>query len=157
MWTKLISIPPVGVFGAAILMFGGWIAWESDRAPDRHVGADRQPVPPPSIGPTIGLTTGPNGLPLEVALGTVHVGSPRWIIEQRLNSLPHPEYDPIDSTSGTPVLRSRYYLHLTHPFPHLMPNFRPREFRAGAYTLVLDFDGSRSGHPLLTAELVPMQ
>jgi hypothetical protein len=145
--TRTIGVPPLAVFGAAILMFGGWIAWEAIRTPDRNTRDAAQPGRPSHLEPPVP--------PAEAALGVVHVGNPRWLIERHFDSFAPPQLDPIDVTSGAPVLRARYHLPLMHPVPHLMPNFRPHEFRPGPYLLALEFDGSKPGHPLMHAELTP--
>jgi hypothetical protein len=148
-FAKAVTAPPLLIFAGAVLMFSGWIACESVQGPAKTRGAAQQ-SPQGGVG---GEPTG--GPPPEALLGVVQVGTPRPLIERELSVLPAPEVDPIDTTSGTAVLRVRYRFPLARFVPHLMPGSHPHTFKPGKYVLALDFDGGKPGHPLLRGELVP--
>jgi hypothetical protein len=143
-------ILPILVFVFAIVLFGGWIAYDCTLVPEDEPFEPREPCPavPQKEFPHV---------PVELLLERVRLGNPRPILERQLDSLPPPQVDPIDVSSGAVVLRSRYVLSLLHPIPRLMAHPLPTDFRPGLYVLVLEYDGSKSGHPLLHAELLPAQ
>ena len=145
-FTKAVTAPPLLIFAGAVLMFSGWIACESVQGPAKTRGAAQSS---PGGGSEFA------GPPPEAVLGIVQVGTPRPIIERELAILPAPEVDPIDTSTGTAVLRLRYRFPLVRFNPHLMPGTPPHAFKPGKYVLTLDFDGGKPGHPLLRAELVP--
>lgn len=147
-FTKAVTAPPLLIFAGAVLMFSGWIACESVQGPSKTKGAAQQ-SPPGGIG---NEHIGP---PPEALLSVVQVGTPRPLIERELAMLPAPEVDPIDTSTGTAVLRVRYRFPLARFIPHLMPGTHPHTFKPGKHVLTLDFDGGKPGHPLLRAELVP--
>jgi hypothetical protein len=164
---NLVRIPPLAVLAAALVTFAGWITYEAVRTqppPENEAGVQGQPPVSHARGaPRFG---GPSPVSLSAELGeqappqsallAIHPGKPRWLTERQLDSLPPPAVDPIDLTSGVPVLRARYHVFVAHLIPHLMPNIMPHEFRPGMYTMLLEFDGYRPGHPLQRARLVPL-
>jgi hypothetical protein len=147
---RMVTAPPVLVFGVAVFAFGGWIACESGRGPGKpRAGAQHRSQPEDAPEPHFGR-------PPEAMLGIVHVGTPRAIIERDLSVLPPPDVEPIDLSSGAPVLRVRYRLHLPRFVPQLLPGTHPIDFRPGPYLLTMEFDGQQRGHPLTRAELTSL-
>jgi hypothetical protein len=76
------------------------------------------------------------------------------MVEQQLAEVGLAEVDPIDLSTGRPVCRSRYTVHLTNPIPNLRPS-GTAEFTPGEYILTLEFDGATAGHPLSRIALAP--
>lgn len=146
MGIKIASAPPFLIFGAAVLTFAGWIAYDSTATTE---------LSPAGLTRSDPTATAPDGVPIEIRLGAVHPGFPRAHIEQQLAALQPLDVEPIDLSSGTPVIRSRYRVTLTRPVPHLTPRVPPHRFQPGQYLLTVQFDGSKHGHPLLHAELTP--
>lgn len=144
--TKFASAPPLLIFVTVIVAFTGWVIYESRANTTQNKAGPPSPVP-----------GGPIGAPADALLGAIHRGVPRLVIERHLISLPPAVVEPIDLSSGAPVLRSRYHILLHHPAPpHLMPGCAPHMFRPGLYLLILEFDGRVPGHPLMSAVLTPV-
>jgi hypothetical protein len=89
------------------------------------------------------------------SLEAIQPGMPRLLVEQRFGPRNSVGVEPVDLSSGLPVLRTRYVVHLSRPVEALMPDLKPGQFRPGQHQLTLEFDGARPGHPLLRAEVSP--
>jgi hypothetical protein len=169
---KVTSVPPVLVLGVATLLFGAWVASESAAGAgrltyqaaaefrDTDLDADPPELPSAHPGGTCADTPdGPpdrphpggrdrHGPPPELLLGALHPGRPRAAVERHLRSLPSAGREPIESSTGGPLVRMRYLV--THLMAH------PIHSPPGPHVLTLDFDGLRGGQPLVRAELVPV-
>src|SRR6266540_3545990 len=107
---------PFVVFGVATVAFVAWLAYDAAHAP----AATRRGGEP--VAPADSLAG-----PLEARLGTLSPGQSRLSVEEQLTGLTLPQVDPIDVSSGKPVCREQYMVHLSHPVPNLTPG-RPEEF-----------------------------
>jgi hypothetical protein len=64
---------------------------------------------------------------------------------------------PVDLSSGSPVLRTRYVVYLARPAARLLPGAKPEDVRPGSYAVTLEFDGAAANHPLLRVEVEPVR
>jgi hypothetical protein len=146
--TKLSSASPVLIFILVVVGFAGWVVYESRATPGPANSRRPRPEPPENHGP---------GMPGDALLAGLHPGMPRQVAERHLLPLPPGADDPVDLSSGTPVMRSHYHIHLSHPAPpHLVPPCAPHTFRPGPNVLTLEFDGRFPGHPLMRVLLAPL-
>jgi hypothetical protein len=135
--SRVAPSTPFLVFVIGAVAFVAWVAHDATHAP----AAPRpdQELLSPNDDPIAG--------PIEKRLNALQPGVPRLVAEQQLTALGAPTVEPIDVSSGKPVCRSRYLVHLVRPVPNLMPD-APGEFQPGPYTLTVEFDGGADGHPL---------
>lgn len=135
---------PFVLFGLALVAFVAWLAYDATNAPAATRGRDQLPT----------ATATPFPDPVEDRLGGLAPGQPRLLVEEQLAGLTLPQVDPIDVSSGKPVCRERYSVHLVRPVPRLMPA-KAEGFSPGPYTLTVEFDGAAPGHPLARFDLTP--
>jgi hypothetical protein len=146
MSTSKVALPtPFFVFGVAAIGFVAWLAYDaaSASATSRRGGSS---PPTGHLDPLCG--------PGEARLGSLALGQPRLVVEEQLTGLAPHQIEPIDVSSGKPVCRERYTVHLTHPVSNLM-SAQPEGFKPGPYTLTVEFDGAAPGHPLTRLALAP--
>jgi len=144
---------PFFILGAAVVAFVAWLTYDATQAPGSHMthppasNASRvlRDIPAASQIATAG--------PLEVQLTALHPGVARLVAEQQLSTLPGPEVDPVDVSSGHPVFRERYSIRLDQPVTLL--SIPEEEFTPGPYVLTVEFDGAVAGHPLTRISLDP--
>jgi hypothetical protein len=143
--SRLASAMPYAVFLVAVGGFVAWLALDAARPPTREAPPD-----PPDARTVAVPAAG------DSALEAIQPGMPRLLVEQRFAHRSSAAVEPVDFSAGSPVLRTRYVVHLSRPVEALMPDLQPGEFRPGPHKLTLEFDGARPGHPLLRAELAPL-
>src|SRR5205823_1398680 len=124
------------------------VAYDAARAP-ASARATR-PAPAPLLSPNDDPVAGP----IETRLDALQPGTPRVTAEQQLATISPPQVDPVDVSTGKPVCRERYTLHLVRPVRDLTPA-AANTFTPGPYVLTVEFDGARPGHPLTRLALTP--
>ena len=145
---------PFFVFGAAIVAFVAWLTYDATHASESQ--ATHPPFTPQAARALRHIPSAPTPVdqsPLEVQLTSLQLGVTRMSAEHQLSSLPGPEVDPIDLSSGHPVFRERYSIHLDQPVTLL--SIPEEEFVPGPYVLTVEFDGAVAGHPLTHVSLDP--
>lgn len=91
----------------------------------------------------------------ETVLEGIEPGMSRLVVEQRFAGQSSVTVEPVDLSSGVPVLRSRYVVQVSRPFPSMMPGAGPGQFHPGPYAVTLEFNGAAPDHPLIRAALAP--
>lgn len=150
--TRLAGVMPYAVFVAASGGFTAWVATDAVRPSGAEGSAGAAPAAVPEVRGMRAVAVVPSG---DLLLEGLEPGLSRLAVEQRFATQPAVAVEPVDFSSGTPVLRSRYAVHLSRPFPPLMPQVGPEEFRPGPYAITLEFNGGMPDHPLIRAELAP--
>lgn len=149
---------PLVIFLVAILSFAGWIAYEAMKLPPKwQPGRDPPPTAQASPGPSLaGPPPGPGGS-ADALVQELQLQRARMEVERLLMALPPPFVEPIDVSSGSPVVRLRYRVYITRYLPSLMPDIAAQDFQPGTYRLVLEFNGALRDHPLQSVRITPFK
>jgi hypothetical protein len=149
---NLAGLLPHCVLVVATGAFGGWVAYDALASTPggrpREIEEGVLAVPAQLLRP--------EATPTDPQLESAKPGAQRLFIERQFASLERAVVDPVDTSGDTPVLRTRYQVHLERAYLPLMPDASPVDFRPGLYWLVLEFDGSERSQPLIRAELTPV-
>jgi hypothetical protein len=141
---KLTMSQPLVVLAFAAVAFVGWISIDAIYATPRSAPAAEAPAQPREIA----------AQPHELIVAGVHRGLPRAVTERHLANLPTASPEPVDDSNDTQVLRSRYYVQMGAPLPHLMKT-PPQQFRPGMYLLTVEYDTRLPNQPVTNVELSP--
>jgi hypothetical protein len=153
---KFATNAPFVIFGTACLAFAGWLIYDgvkattANRSERSHRLSGNNPEP---TGAMVRPSIPPPGGPHDELLDQLRVGMFRVEAEKSLAPLTPFVVEPVDMTSGLPVLRSRYRVYLERCHPELMPDINPQEFQPAYFRLILEFKGDLMNHPLQDIKL----
>jgi hypothetical protein len=139
---KLLGSKPLWLLVAAAFAFVCWIGYDAIQASQQG-----SPKTQPEYLTDEAETPAPEAL-----LASIHYGMPRPVVEKQLAGLPNASPDPMETVDGSRAMRSRYYVNLVTPIPHMMGR-PPHEFRPGTFLLTVEYDGGIPHNPVIRAEL----
>jgi hypothetical protein len=161
-FAKFATNAPLVIFVSACLAFAGWLVYDSVKGPAATAGRTEREyrhmpsVTPGQSGPTPGTVPMPTpmgGANADALLDQLQLGTSRIDTERALIALLPPFVEPVDMSSGSPVLRSRYRVYLSRYRSEMTPDITQQDFLAGSYRLVLEFDGQVHHHPLRSIKI----